>query len=105
VATGRDPALHGVLMRLSRERIFYLADRILAGLKAAEGVTLAKGDEDLRLEVVRALTDEAKLEESIDQEVRKILRSYARPPTEGSAEWEILYEKTRAEVSRRRLRF
>jgi hypothetical protein len=85
--------------------MFHLAERILAELKAADGVTLAKGDEDVRLEVVRALTDEAKLEESIDQEVRKILRSYARPPAEGSAEWEILYEKTRGEVSRRRFRF
>jgi len=92
-------------MRLTRERIFHLAERILAELKVADGVALTKGDEDVRLEVVRALTDEAKLEESIDQEVRKILRSYARPPAEGSAEWEILYEKTRGEVSRRRFRF
>ena len=82
-----------------------MADRIVADLRAAEGVIVTKGDEDLRLEVVRALTDEAKLEESIDQEVRKILKSYARPPAEGSAEWEILYEKTRGEVSRRRYRF
>jgi hypothetical protein len=92
-------------MRLSRERIFHLADRILAELKAADGVALAKSEEEVRVEVMRALTDEAKLEESIDQEVRKILRSYARPPAEGSAEWEILYEKTRGEVSRRRFRF
>ena len=92
-------------MRLSRERIFHLADRILAELKVAEGVTITKGEEDLRVEIMRALTDEAKLEESIDQEVRKILKSYARPPAEGSAEWVILYEKTRAEVSRRRFRF
>ena len=92
-------------MRLSRERIFYLADRILAELKGTEGVTLTKSEEDLRIEVVRALTDEAKLEESIEQEVRKILKSYARPPAEGSAEWSIMYEKTRGEVSRRRFRF
>ncbi|HLC40600.1 MAG TPA: DUF507 family protein [Methylomirabilota bacterium] len=92
-------------MRLSRERIFHLADRILTELKAADGVTLAKSEEEVRVELMRALTDEAKLEETIDQEVRKILRSYARPPAEGSAEWEILYEKTRGEVSRRRFRF
>ena len=37
-------------------------------------------------------------------EVRKILSSYARPAPEGSPEWEILYQKTRQEVFRRRFR-
>ena len=41
---------------------------------------------------------------SIDAEVRKILGSYARPVPEGSPEWEILYQKTRDEVFRRRFR-
>ncbi len=91
-------------MRISRERIFYLADRILAELQTTEGVTL-KASDDLRGEVVRTLTDETKLEESIDQEVRRVLSSYSRPLLEGSPEWEVLYRKTREEVSRRRFRF
>jgi hypothetical protein len=44
------------------------------------------------------------VEETIDAEVRKILGSYARPAPEGSPEWEILYQKTREEVYRRRFR-
>ena len=95
-------------MRLSRERIFYLADRIVAELQATEGVVVKDGDEevrkDVRNEVIRTLTDEAKLEESIDQEVRRILSSYARPAPEGSREWEVLYNKTREEVFRKRFR-
>ncbi len=47
-------------MRMSRERIFYLADRILAELQSTEGVAVKAGD-DLRVEVVRTLTDETKL--------------------------------------------
>ena len=39
-----------------------------------------------------------------DGEVRKILASYARPAPEGSPQWEILYQKTRDEVRRRRFR-
>ena len=58
----------------------------------------------LRTEVFRVLEDEGKLEESIDQEVRRTLSSYARPAPEGSAEWEGLYHKTRDEVFRRRFR-
>ncbi|OGL25772.1 MAG: hypothetical protein A3G44_08035, partial [Candidatus Rokubacteria bacterium RIFCSPLOWO2_12_FULL_73_47] len=89
--------------RISRERIFYLADLIVKELGATPGVQVRAPDE-LRPEVVRALTEEAKLADSIDGEVRKILASYARPLPEGSREWEILYQKTREEVFRRRFR-
>ncbi|MBI2154736.1 MAG: DUF507 family protein [Candidatus Rokubacteria bacterium] len=93
---------------MSRERIFYLADRIVAELQATEGVVVKDGDEetrkDVRNEVIRTLTDETKLEESIDQEVRRILSSYSRPAPEGSREWEVLYNKTREEVFRKRFR-
>src|SRR5207247_4996615 len=63
-----------------------------------------KAPDDLRPEVIRALTDESKLEDSIDGEVRKILGSYSRPMPEGSREWEVLYQKTREEVFRKRFR-
>jgi hypothetical protein len=94
---------------MSRERLFGLADRIVAELAATEGVAIrAAADErtrtNLRTEVFRVLEDEAKLEESIDQEVRRTLSTYARPAPEGSAEWEVLYRKTRDEVFRRRFR-
>jgi hypothetical protein len=63
-----------------------------------------KAPDDVRPEIIRALTEESKLEESIDSEVRKTLASYARPMPEGSREWEVLYQKTREEVYRRRFR-
>ena len=96
-------------MRMSRERLFALADRVVAELSATEGVVIkALVDErtrgQLRTEVFRVLEDESKLEESIDQEVRRTLSTYARPAPEGSAEWEALYQKTRDEVFRRRFR-
>jgi hypothetical protein len=50
------------------------------------------------------LSEESRLEDSIDAEVRKTLASYSRPLPEGSREWEILYTKTREEVYRRRFR-
>ena len=96
-------------MRMSRERMFSLADRILDDLLASEGISV-KGIADekvrghLRTEVFRVLEDESKLEESIDQEVRRTLASYSRPMPEGSAEWEVLYRKTREEIQRRRFR-
>ncbi|HEU4369135.1 MAG TPA: DUF507 family protein [Methylomirabilota bacterium] len=90
-------------MRMSRERIFYLADLIQKELGAAEGVHV-KAPDEVRPEILRALTEESKLEESIDAEVRKTLASYSRPMPEGSREWEVLYQKTREEVYKRRFR-
>ena len=91
-------------MKFSRERIFHLAARMAEELVASEGVVVLKPAEDVRTEIIRVLSDETRVEETIDAEVRKILGSYARPAPEGSPEWEILYQKTREEVYRRRFR-
>jgi hypothetical protein len=90
-------------MRMSRERIFHLADRIMKELGTAPGITVRAPD-DLRPELIRVLTEETKLEDSIDEEVRRILGTYSRPLPEGSREWEVMYQKTREEVRRRRFR-
>jgi hypothetical protein len=91
-------------VKFSRERVFHLAARMAEVLVATEGVALLKPAEDVRTEIIRVLSDETRVEETIDAEVRKILGSYARPAPEGSSEWEILYQKTREEVYRRRFR-
>ena len=96
-------------MRMSRERLFGLAERIVTDLAAVEGVVIRQIADDkvrthLRTEIFRVLEDEGRLEDTVDQEVRKTLGSYSRPAPEGSAEWEVLYNKTRDEVYRRRLR-
>jgi len=90
-------------MRMSRERIFHLADLIMKELAVTAGVQV-KAPDDLRPELIRVLSEESRLEDSIDAEVRKTLASYSRPLPEGSREWEILYTKTREEVYRRRFR-
>jgi hypothetical protein len=90
-------------MRMSRERLFHLADLIVKELGSVEGLQV-RAPEDLRVEVMRSLTEEAKLEESVDTEVRRTLSSYSRPVPEGSHEWEVMYQKTREEVFKRRLR-
>jgi hypothetical protein len=96
-------------MRWSRERLYSLADRIVSDLVTTPGVSVKFADDDrvrtqLRTEVFRVLEDEAKLDDSVDEEVRRTLSSYARPVPEGSTEWEVLYQKTRSEMLRRRLR-
>jgi hypothetical protein len=93
---------------MSRERLFALADRIVADLTTSEAVVIRVADEkalgQLRTEVFRVLEDETKFEESIDLEVRRVLSTYSRPVPEGSGEWAVLYQKTRDEVTKRRFR-
>jgi hypothetical protein len=91
-------------VKFSRERVFHLAVRMTEELLGAEGVVALKSADDVRTEVIRVLSEETRVEETIDAEVRKILGSYARPAPEGSPEWEVLYQKTREEVYRRRFR-
>ena len=91
-------------MRMSRERLFHLTDLIVKELGTVEGLHV-KAPDEVRPEVLRGLTEEAKLEESVDTEVRRTLSSYSRPVPEGSREWEIMYQKTREEVFKRRLRW
>ena len=59
-------------MRMSRDRLFYLAERIMKELGDVPGVTVRAPDE-FRTEIIRSLTDESKFEESVDTEVRKTL--------------------------------
>jgi len=97
------------MMRMSRERLFALADRIVADLTTSEGVVIRATDEEkargqLRTEVFRVLEDETKVR-GIDRPGGPPHPQYLLPlRPEGSAEWEILYRKTRDEVHRRRFR-
>ncbi len=90
-------------MRMSRERVFHLAEQIMKTFGTTPGVNI-KAPDDLRPELIRVLSDESRLEDSVDAEVRKILGSYSRAIPEGSREWEVLYQKTREEVYKRRFR-
>ena len=72
------------VMKWSRERLFHLSARLAEEVLAQQGVVALKTPDDVRNEILRALSDETRVEESIDAEVRKILGSYARPVPEGS---------------------
>lgn len=80
-------------MGLSRGKINHLSQLLVKGIENVPGVTLYEPDNDVRLEIVRALNDALKLEDEIDAFVRQKLNSYSRPLPEGSREWDVLYDK------------
>ena len=91
-------------MRLSREKINHLSHCIINVLLKDENVEILKAKNDIRLEIVRVITEELMLEEEIDRKVRGMLSSYKRKILEGSREWEILYQKTYEEEMNKKKR-
>jgi len=90
-------------MRLSREKINHLSKLLIGSLQGQKGITLTREANEVRLRVVKVITDELKIDDVIDAEVRRTLNSYAKKPVEGSREWDILYQKLyESEMKKRR---
>ena len=78
---------------LSREKINHLSKLLIEKLEEEEGMALLKPANDVRLRIVRVVTEELRLEETIDDDVTRTIQSYNRNIPEGSPEWEVLYRK------------
>lgn len=87
---------------LSEDKQTHLAHLILQAVQqTTEGVLRGDVAQALK-EIKRVLADTVSVEARIDQQVRARLASYSRRIPEGSAEWDVLYEKTYQEEMRKR---
>ncbi len=89
-------------MIYSRERVFHLVDLVLKELESAQLQITDHGR--LRSKLVRILSDELRVLETIDQEVRRKIERMSKPIAEGSGEWNSLYERFFDEAWRQRLK-
>lgn len=80
-------------MLLSNDKISHLAHLVLTGLKKDQHVNFLMEGEKVLREVKRTIIQDLQIEEEIDETVRAKLASYSRPISEGSPEWEVLYQK------------
>ena len=80
-------------MRLSRAKINHLSHVMIKALEEDPSIELLKDSNTIRLDIVRIITRELKIEEEVDEIVRKKLASYSRKIQEGSQEWDVLYQK------------
>ncbi len=87
---------------MSRERIFQLADEILAKLKES-GVKITDSRR-ARSAVINALTEESRFIETLDAEARDRISRMKRRVIEGTGEWQALYEKFFMEAFHKRVR-
>ncbi len=89
-------------MIYSRERVFHLVDRVLSEMEES-GLSVTDHGR-LRSKLVRILSDELRVLETIDQEVRTKIDRMSKPIAEGSGEWNTLYERFFEDSWRQRLK-
>jgi hypothetical protein len=80
-------------LKLSREKINFLARQILELLFENEQVEFLVEPNEIRLSVLRSIEEEMKLYDQIDKRAVEKIQSQKKAIEEGSREWEILYRK------------
>lgn len=93
-ASGRHTGDH---MKLSRDKINDISHKLVAALRRAREVRLKRDANDVRLEVVRSITELLHTEEKVDRAARQKIRSQKREIPEGTEEWDLLHRRYYAE--------
>ncbi len=93
-ASGRDT---GDNMKLSRDKIIDISHKVVSGLRKAHEIRLKKPANEVRLELVRGITELLQAEDKVDRTARQKIRSQKREIPEGSEEWDLLLRRYYAE--------
>ena len=93
-AAGRDS---GDQMKLSRDKINDLSHKIVAALRKSRDFRLKRDPNDVRLEMVKVITELLQTEERVDKAARTKIRTQKREIAEGTEEWDLLHKRYYAE--------
>jgi uncharacterized protein len=93
-AAGRDSGDH---MKLSRDKINDISHKIVAELRKSRDFRIKRQPNDVRLELVKVVTELLVTEEKVDRAARTKIRTQKREITEGTEEWELLHKRYYAE--------
>ena len=97
-ASGRDTGDH---MKLSRDKINDISHKLVIALRKSREARLKKAMNDVRLEMVREITELLHLEDKVDRAARQKIRTQKREITEGTEEWDLLLRRYYAEELRK----
>ncbi|MCP5120569.1 MAG: DUF507 family protein [bacterium] len=89
-ASGRDT---GDPMKLSRDKVNDLSHKIVNVMRKSRAFRMKKDPNDVRLELVRAMTELLMVEDRVDRSARDKVRSHKREIPEGSEEWDLLHRR------------
>ncbi len=93
-ASGRDT---GDPMKLSRDKVNDLSHKIVSSLRKSRDFRVRKDQNELRLALVREMTDVLQLEDKVDRAARAKIRTQKREIAEGGEEYDILHKRYYAE--------
>jgi hypothetical protein len=93
-AAGRDSGDH---MKLSRDKINDISHKIVAELRKSRDFRIKRQPNDVRLELVKVVTELLVTEEKVDRAARTKIRTQKREISEGTEEWELLHKRYYAE--------
>jgi hypothetical protein len=93
-ASGRDT---GDPMKLSRDRVNELSHKIVAAVRKSRDFRVRQDPNELRLALVREITDILVMEEKVDKAARQKIRNQKREIPEGGEEWDLLHRRYYAE--------
>lgn len=97
-ASGRDTGDH---MKLSRDKINEISHKLVTALRKSHDVRVKRDPNDLRLELVRQITELLHIEEKVDKAARQKIESQKRTIAEGTEEWDLLLRRYYAEELRK----
>ena len=89
-------------MRLSEDRITFIAHQIAEDLVSKNLVKFGGSQLVMEAEIARVIAADLKIEEEIDREVVEMIDSMKRVIPQGSAEWQAIYSQKKEEIARRR---
>jgi hypothetical protein len=93
-AAGRDS---GDPMKLSRDKINDISHKLVAAIRKSREFRLKRQPNDVRLELVKVMTDLLMTEEKVDRAARTKIRTQKREISEGTEEWDLLHKRYYAE--------
>ena len=80
-------------MKLSRDKVIEFSHKLGAVLPRVPGIRMTAPWNDIRLDIVREMTDILVKEEQIDKAAQDKISSQKRDIPEGSEEWTLLYRR------------
>jgi hypothetical protein len=90
-ASGRDT---GDAMKLSRDKVSEMSHKVVEMLRKNHDLRMKdKNTNNVRLEIVRVMTEFLMVEDKVDRASRDKIRTQKRDIPEGSEEWDILHQR------------
>jgi len=93
-ASGRDT---GDQMKLSRDKLTDISHKLIAAIRKSRQFRMKKDQNEVRLQVLSAMTEILMVEDKADRAARTKVRSQKREITEGTEEFDLLHRRYYAE--------